>query len=195
MAKAKTPEDEKLDKQDFDLFEALAAIDRKDYSYYDRLSEEQKLKFNPYMLVIFTSGVTGKVELQQYHLLSTNEFANKYMFNEFIQNHPKLQWLMLCASGLGKGKQFHTYIPSIKESITLLKEKATVKDIKEYYKKIYKNADEETLNEISSLYVTIQNKKYELNKRFPNLKLEDVDTLSQILTSEDILNYDSQCGN
>jgi len=195
MAKAKTPEDEKLDKQDFDLFEALAAIDRKDYGYYDRLSEEQKLKFNPYMLVIFTSGVTGKVELQQYHLLSTNEFANKYMFNEFIQNHPKLQWLMLCASGLGKGKQFHTYIPSIKESITLLKEKATVKDIKEYYKKIYKNADEETLNEISSLYVTIQNKKYELNKRFPNLKLEDVDTLSQILTSEDILNYDSQCGN
>lgn len=195
MAKAKTPEDEKLDKQDFDLFEALAAIDRKDYGYYDRLSEEQKLKFNPYMLVIFTSGVTGKVELQQYHLLSTNEFANKHMFNEFIQNHPKLQWLMLCASGLGKGKQFHTYIPSIKESITLLKEKATVKDIKEYYKKIYKNADEETLNEISSLYVTIQNKKYELNKRFPNLKLEDVDTLSQILTSEDILNYDSQCGN
>jgi hypothetical protein len=195
MAKAKTPEDEKLDKQDFDLFEALAAIDRKDYSYYDRLSEEQKQKFNPYMLVIFMSSVTGRSDLQQYHLLSTNEFSNKHMFDDHIQNHPKLQWLMLCSSGLGKGKQFHNYIPSIKDNVASLKEKATVKDIKEYYKKIYKNASDKDLTEISQIYVEIQHRKYTLAKKFPDLKLEDIDTLSQIVTDDDILKYDSECGN
>jgi hypothetical protein len=195
MAKAKTPEDEKLDKQDFDLFEALAAIDKKDYGYYDRLTEEQKQKFNPYMLIIFASSVSGKIELQQYHLLSTNEFANTYMFNDSIQNHPKLQWLMLCAAGLGKGKQFHSYIPSIKDSVASLKDKALLKDIKEYYAKVFKNADESTINELAEIYTSIQHRKYELNKRFPELKLQDIDTLSQIITENDILKYDSESGN
>jgi len=36
MAKAKVSADEKFEKQDFDLFEALSAIDNKDYGYYDR---------------------------------------------------------------------------------------------------------------------------------------------------------------
>lgn len=38
MAKEKLSADEKFTKQDFDLFEALTAIDKKDYAYYDRLS-------------------------------------------------------------------------------------------------------------------------------------------------------------
>lgn len=195
MAKTKTPTDEKLDGIDFDLFEALAAIDRKDYGYYDRLTEEQKQKFTPYMLVIFLSSVAGKIELQQYHLLSTNEFANRYLFNDQIQDHPKLQWLMLCASGLGKGKQFHSYISSIKESITSLKEKATIKDIKEYYKKANKNISDNDLEEISRIFTLLQNKKFELNKRFPDLKLEDIEALSQIISDIDIINYDKDCGN
>jgi hypothetical protein len=195
MAKAKTPEDEKLDKQDFDLFEALNAIDRKDYEYYDRLSEEQKQKFNPYMLVIFMSSVSGRMELQQYHLLSTNEFSNKYMFDERIQDHPKLQWMMLCASGLGKGKQFHNYIPSIKDNVAALKEKATIKDTKEYYKKIYKNASDQDITEIAKIYVELQNRKYTLAKKFPELKLVDIDALSQIVTDDDILKYEAECGN
>ncbi len=195
MAKAKIPIEEKFEKQDFDLFEALAAIDRKDYKYYDSLSEEQKQKFNPYMLIVFASSVSGKTEMQQYHLLSTNEFANTNMFNDFIQNHPKLQWLMLCASGLGKGKQYHSYIPSIKDSVASLKDKASLKDIKEYYSKIYKNADSDIINELAELYTTLQNKKYEINKRFPELKLQDIDTLSQLITENDLLKYDAESGN
>ena len=195
MAKAKTPSDEKLDKIDFDLFEALTAVDRKDYGYYDRLTDEQRQKFSPYMLVVFLSSVTGKMELQQYHLLSTNEFANKYVFNDQIQDHPKLQWLMLCAAGLGKGKQFHSYITSIKESITSLKEKANIKDIKEYYKKANKNISDHDLEEFSRIFTLVQNKKFELNKRFPDLKLEDIDTLSQLVSDKDIDTYDKDCGN
>jgi len=114
MAKAKTPKDEQLEKQDFDLFEALAAIDKKDYGYFDKLTEEQQRKFSPYMLVRWMSGIKGNTALQQYHVLSTNEFANTHLFGEFISKHPKLQWLMLCASGLGKGKQFHQFLKNNK---------------------------------------------------------------------------------
>ena len=110
MAKAKTPTEEKFEKQDFDLFEALSAIDRKDYGYYDRLTEEQKKKFNPFMMIKWFSSVKASLPIQQFHLLSTNEFTNKYLFSENIYKNPKLQWLMLCASGLGQGKQFHQYI-------------------------------------------------------------------------------------
>lgn len=113
MAKAKTPIDEKFEKIDFDLFEALAAIDRKDYGYYDRLTEEQQRKFSPYMMVRWMSSMKGSTALQQYHVLSVNEFANTHLFSEFVSKHPKLQWLMLCASGLGS-KQFHQFIKANK---------------------------------------------------------------------------------
>jgi hypothetical protein len=37
--KVTIPADEKLENQDFPLFDALLALDKKDYDYYDRLSE------------------------------------------------------------------------------------------------------------------------------------------------------------
>lgn len=114
MAKTKTPTDQKFEKVDFDLFEALAAIDRKDYGYYDRLTEEQQRKFSPYMMVRWMSSMKGSSALQQYHVLSVNEFANTHLFSEFVGKHPKLQWLMLCASGLGNGKQFHQFLKANK---------------------------------------------------------------------------------
>jgi hypothetical protein len=46
-AKVAVPADEKLENQDFDLFEALAAIDKKDYHWFDNLSEAQQKKFVP----------------------------------------------------------------------------------------------------------------------------------------------------
>ncbi len=51
MVRAKTPTDEKFEKQDFNLFEAIAAIDKKDYGYYDRLTPEQQRKFVPFMML------------------------------------------------------------------------------------------------------------------------------------------------
>ncbi len=142
MAKAKVSADEKFENQDFDMFEALAALDKKDYGYYDRLTEEQRKKFVPFMMIMWFSSVKGKTDFQQYYVLSVNEFANKHLFNENVQKHPKLQWLMLCSSGIGN-KQFHQWIPQIKQNVGKLKEKASVKDIKEYYKKIYPKTDDE----------------------------------------------------
>ena len=38
--KKQIPKDEKFENTDLDLFEVLAALDKKDYGYYDRLTEE-----------------------------------------------------------------------------------------------------------------------------------------------------------
>jgi hypothetical protein len=62
----KAPVDEKFQNIDFDLFEALSALDRKDYGYLDRLTEEQQKKFVPYMMTHWMSAVKGGSDIQGY---------------------------------------------------------------------------------------------------------------------------------
>lgn len=192
---AKTASDEKFQDVDFPLFEAIAAIDRKDYNYFDSLTNEQQKKFVPYMLLHWISSVKSSIALQQFHLLSTAEFANKHMFNENIMNHPKLQWMMLCAAGLGQGKQFHQWIPHIKEKVSKLKEVATMKDTQDYYTKIYKNLPENELKELSTSFVKKQTRKVYLAETFPNLKFDEIEILNDIVTDDQIKKYQEETGN
>lgn len=193
--KKNIPVDEQLDKQDFPLFQALEALDKKDYGYYDRLSPEQQKKFTPFMLVRYLSYLKGSGEVAGYYAMSTNYHANKYIFNEYVQKHPKLQWLMLCAASPGLGKQFHPWIPQIKEKVSLLKEQAQLKDIKEYYKKIYPKVSDEEITEISKAFVQEQKKKFYLASVYPNMKLSDIEVLSQTVTDEEIEQYERDRGN
>lgn len=195
MAKTKTPTDEKFEKIDFDLFEAIAAIDKKDYGYYDRLTDEQKKKFSPYIILMYISVVKGNKDLQNYYLQSTDYHANKYMFNENVMKHPKLQWLMLCAISPGLGKQFHQWLPNISSSVSKLKSLPKVKDIKEYYKKIYPKTDDDTLSDISDLFVATQKRKMYLAEQYPNLKIDDIELLNELVTDEEIRIYEQQSGN
>ena len=186
--------DEKLDKIDFHLFEAISAIDKKDYGYYDRLTEEQKKKFVPFMLIHWISCVKGNRDIQGYYLMSTEHHANKYLFNENIQKNPKLQWLMLCASSPGIGKQFHQWIPHIRDKVATLREPAKNKEIEDYFKKIYK-ADDNTLKELSNAYVVNQKRKTYLAQQFPQLKLDDIELLNELITDEEIEQYERDSGN
>jgi hypothetical protein len=195
MAKTKTPIDEKFENIDFDLFEALAAIDRKDYGYYDRLTEEQKKGFVPYMMILWTSAIKGSKDIQNYYLQSTEYHANKYLFNENVQKHNKLQWLMLCASSPQLGKQFHQWIPHIRAKIALLQEQATNKEIKDYYKKIYPKTDEQTISEIAKLYTAQQHKKVYLAEKYPHLKFDEIEILHELVTDEEIEQYERDSGN
>ncbi len=193
--KAQVPKDEQLEKQDFPLFDALLALDNKDYGYYDRLSPEQQKKFTPFMLVRYLSYLKGSGDIAGYYAMSTNYNANKYIFNEFVQKHPKLQWLMLCAASPGLGKQFHPWIPQIKEKVSLLKEQAQLKDVKEYYKKIYPKANETDITEVAKAFVDEQKKKFYLASVYPTMKLCDIEVLSQTVTDEEIEQYERDRGN
>ena len=187
--------DEKFEKTDIDLFDVLAAMDKKDYGYYDRLTEEQKKKFVPYMMVLWMSCIKGAEGIARYYVMSTNEYANKYLFNENVQKHPKLQWLMLCSASPGLGKQFHQWIPHIKEKVSKLKEPAKLKDVKDYYGKIYPKTDDRTLQEFSEAFVKDNKRKIYLSEKFPNLKIEDIEILNQIVTEKDIEKYERENGN
>lgn len=195
MAKEKLSADEKFTNQDFDLFEAITAIDKKDYSYYDRLTPEQQRKFVPFMMLHWVSAIKGSGDLQSYYLQSTDYHANKYMFNEAVQKHPKLQWLMLCAASPGIGKQFHQWIPHIRERVSKLKELPKTKEMKEYFKKIYPKSNDSDLTTISAVFVDSQHKKMYLASKFPEMKFDEIELLAEIITDEDIAKYEEDSGN
>lgn len=195
VKKTKVPADQKLENQDFDMFAALEAIDNKDYGWYDRLTPEQQKKFNPFMLLKWISVVKGSQDLQHYYIASTNHAANKHYLNtDIAKNHPKLQWLMLCAASPGINKQYRQWIPHIKESVTKLKEKASVKEITEYYTKIYPKAQTATLKEAAQEFVHQQHKKCKLAQIYPGMKIDDIEHLSTIVTDADIARYEEEAG-
>jgi len=198
MAAKKSKEDT-LDKNDINLFEVLAAIDNKDYGYYDRLTKEQQDKIVPFMLIQWVSGLQGNKDMQMYYLQSVNYHANMYFFDHMIaskeHDHAKLQWLMLCAASPGKGKVFHKWIPKISEKVALIKENAKLSDIKEYYQKIYPNAKLQDIEEVSKEFVDVQKKKVALGKIFPALKIDEIELLSTIITNDELDQYERDSGN
>jgi hypothetical protein len=195
MAKEKLSADEKFDKVEFDLFEAITAIDKKDYSYYDRLTPEQQRKFVPFMMLHWISAIKGSSDLQGYYLRSVDYHANKYMFNESVQKNPKLQWLMLCAASPGIGKQFHQWIPHMKERVAKLKEKPKAKEIKDYFKKIYPKSSDSDLNMITDVFIDSHRKKMYIANKFPELKFDEIELLSELITDKDIEEYEKELGN
>lgn len=182
---AKTPQDEKLTGVDFDLFEAINAIDRKDYGYWDRLTPEAQRKWVPYMMLHWIATVKGKGGVVDYYLRSTDYHANKHMFNECVQNHPKLQWLMLCASSPGLGKQYHQWLPHLPAKVSTLREPAKLKEIRDYLQKLY-NADAKTIEGIASEWMATQHRSVYLANACPHLKLDDIATLNAITSDQEI---------
>lgn len=193
--KAKTPVDEKFTGQDVDLFEILAAIDKKDYGYYDRLNPEQQKKVALFILVHWTSAIKGSGDLQQYYLQSVDYHANKYLFNENVMKHPKLIWLMLCAASPGMGKQFHQWIPHIKQKVSLLQDEATLADMKTYYAKLYPKVSAADITELSKEFVREQKKKCYLAAVYPMMKLVDIELMGALTTDEEIAQYEKDIGN
>ena len=96
--KPKELKEDTLEKNDINLFEVLAAIDSKDYGYYDRLTDDQKKKIVPYQLIQWISGLQGNKDLQSYYLQSVQYHANMHLVDHMIaskeHDHAKLQWLL-----------------------------------------------------------------------------------------------------
>lgn len=87
------------------LKDIMAAVDKKDRDYYNRLSDEQKKAFVPWMMMRYASSAQGKVSA--HYLFMVNELVNKNFMD--VSKHPELQWLLLSACGTGK-VEFHPYI-------------------------------------------------------------------------------------
>ena len=193
MEKAKTPSDEKFTNVDFNLFEALEAMDRKDYGYYDRLTIEQQSKFSGYMMLLWASYVKGAHQVAS--LKRVNRIANLYFFDDAVRSDKKLQWLILCAASIGKGKQYREFLPNLNVKVVRLQKKAELDEVKKYFSKVHPNVDQELIDEISKLYTQQQHRKWYIAEKYPHLKYDEIELLNELLTDEEIQNYERDSGN
>jgi hypothetical protein len=140
------------------IADVMLALDKKDRAYYDKLSEDDKKGFSPFMMIRWGSSVGGIPDLQGYYLVCANERYNKNFFDVSSSKHPKLHWLTATTISPGMGKQFHPWIagpkkestnkvesffveqfPSMKlEDIRLLIATNSAEDIKAYMKSLGK---------------------------------------------------------
>jgi hypothetical protein len=200
-SKPKLAADEKLERQDFDMFKAIDAIDAKDYSYFQSLTEEQQRKFSSFMMIQWVSSIKARGVLPAYYVMSVDANANKHLFNERVQAHPELQWLMLCAASPGMGKQFHQWIPNLKDRIEKIaatnkpQTPMSKKEVAAYFERVYPGESAESINTVSEYYVADRDHKVRLAKLFPAMKVEDVEMLSKIVTSKDLEEYEKESGN
>ena len=95
----------------------MAEFDRKNREFYDSLTDEEKKKFSPFLMIRWGSAVQGAADLQAYYVMSTNENLNKHFFNVNTAQHKKLQWLLATTVSPGMGTHYHQWIaPKKRES-------------------------------------------------------------------------------
>lgn len=96
-----------------DIKRELGAVDRKDYSFYDNLTDEERKAFSPYVLMRYTANVQGDRDIQEWFLENTNELVNKNHW-DLSKNHKGLLWKLFAASGAGV-PAYHPYLAAGKK--------------------------------------------------------------------------------
>jgi hypothetical protein len=92
----------------------MQQFDLKNRNFYADLTDEERKKFSPYLMIRWGSAVEGSRELQEFYLIATNERFNKHFFT--LSKHPELQWLCATAVSPGMGTPRHNWIaPKKKE--------------------------------------------------------------------------------
>ncbi len=103
----------------------MRQFDRKSRSFYDELTEEERKKFSPYLMIRWGSSVEGSRDLQEFYVIATNERLNKHFFAVNTTAHKKLQWLLATTVSPDMGTPRHTWIaPKKKEAGASAKRKA-----------------------------------------------------------------------
>lgn len=109
----------------------MRQLDRKNRSFYDELTPEERKKFSNYLMIRWGSAVDGNSELQEYYVQSCNHYLNTHFFD--VNRHPKLQWLMATAVSPGLGAQRHPWIaPRKKEAGLSAKRRALMEMYPDY---------------------------------------------------------------
>ena len=109
----------------------MRMLDSKDREFYDSLTEEERKKFSPYLMMRYAASVEGSADFQEWYLRATNERVNVNFFDVSTTKHSKLQ-LLLCTTVSPKmGTQRHYWITAKKKT----KENPAVKLLKQLYPK------------------------------------------------------------
>ena len=102
----------------------MRQFDRKNREFYDELTEEERKKFSPYLMIRWGSAIEGHRELQEYYVIATNERLNKHFFSVNTSRHKKLQWLLATTVSPDMGTPRHFWIaPRKKDAADSAKKK------------------------------------------------------------------------
>jgi len=93
----------------------MMKFDQKDRGFYDSLTEEEKKKFSPFLMIRWGASVTGPYDLQDYQLYTVNENLNKHFFDISSKDHKKFQWLMATTVSPGAGRQDYRWLAAKKK--------------------------------------------------------------------------------
>ena len=91
-----------------DIRETLRRIDRRDFGYFDSLSEDERKGFAPPVVLRWASAVASEGET---HLWLVNEIANVHYHD--LYQHPELQYKLMASCGSGVTRR-HEWIPGVK---------------------------------------------------------------------------------
>jgi hypothetical protein len=96
-----------------DIKRELKAVDTRDYGFYDKLTDEEKKAFSPFVLMRYTASVQGDRETQEWFLERTNELVNKDHWT-LSKNHKPLLWKLFAGVGAGV-PAYHPYLAAGKK--------------------------------------------------------------------------------
>lgn len=90
----------------------MAAVDKRQFDWYDNLSDEDKKSLSMWVLMRYVSSTSSNVdEINEHYLTMTNELVN-VNFSDLIK-HPELQFRLMQCVGVGTN-QFHNWIKPMK---------------------------------------------------------------------------------
>jgi hypothetical protein len=97
-----------------DIKRELNAVDQKNYNFYDKLTDEERKAFSPYILMRYTASVQmPDRDIQEWYLEMTNEMVNKNHW-DLSKNHKALLWKLFAATGTGVNC-YHPYLAAGKK--------------------------------------------------------------------------------
>lgn len=94
-----------------DIKRELAAIDSRNYSFYENLTDEERKAFSPYVLMCYSSNVQGDRDIQEWFIEMTNELVNKDHWS-LSKKHKALIWKLYAGIGIGS-TMYHPYMASM----------------------------------------------------------------------------------
>ena len=118
-------------KKFLDLKAMLSAVDRRDKEWYNKLSDDDKKLFAPFIAMRYVSNVKADVFFQEHYLEMTNEFVNKHHWS-LSKGHKGLLWKLMAMCGAYENF-FHQYVAAPKKQAknkftqTLLDKNPTMK--------------------------------------------------------------------
>lgn len=156
-----------MNEKKLDIFRTLAAIDQRDYSFFEKLDDEEKKAFVPFIVARWMSSAPDQGGLHAYYLTVTNEMVNKNLWS--LSQHPELVWNQMAACGAGQKKRHEWIKGPVRGTKSKIDEflKTLFFGVNQHELRIIKNKlDEKTFRELLQEYAYTEKDEKELVKQF-----------------------------